>query len=154
MTAAIRIESLSPGQLGRILVQERQAYLGPVLDPQLATDLVAAGPAHAALAGDQVLAAAGVILEGFALPTAWAVLAGGLGRRFLVVHRAVLVFLERFGRPVQTGVEPDHGEGARWARLLGFAPVGPWTDWESSFGRSFERWVRHGGGAAWGLRRR
>lgn len=139
----MKIERLTAEHFKELSLQPRQAYLGPELRAELAGDLAEAGPAFAATVGGRVIAAGGLLRYGYALPVAWALLGSDIGHRFTILHRAVIEFLERSGT-VQTGIEPDHAEGHRWARMLGFAHVGPWTEWQSTYGREFDRWVRQG----------
>lgn len=141
----MRVEPLRPHHLERLRLQPRQAYLAVELSGELAADLAEHGPAFAALAGDRVIGAGGALVQGWPMPAVWALLSDESGRWLVSVSRAVLRFLTGLRRPVQTGIEPGHVEGERWARLLGFAPVGPWTDWQSAHGRTFQRWVRHPG---------
>jgi hypothetical protein len=126
------VRPMQPADLAFIRLQPEQRALAPQMSPATADHLLLAGLAFTAFdrTGWPIMAA-GLILSMGPPAIAWAVLAPEAGPHLLAIGRRVRVILEAAGT-VETGVDPSFAAGQRWARLLGFRPMGrPVDRWDS-----------------------
>lgn len=106
----------------RLQLQPGQAHI--VVNPDVMLPLEGE-LSFAALDEQRVLAVAGIteIWQGRA--QCWAMLAGGLGRHFVQIHRAVQRALDMSDyRRIETYVDSGFAEGHRWIKMLGFTHEG------------------------------
>jgi len=122
----IRVVRFRAEHLAALDLQPAQRSLREdVANPDYGRTLQDCEYAFSALAGDRVVACAGVqeIWTGRAM--AWALVGADSGTYFLAVHRAVSGFLAQAPwRRVEMVVENDFKAGHRWARMLGMTGEG------------------------------
>lgn len=89
--------------------------------PDALIDNLVANPALAVVDGHRVLAVGGIVREEPWRGVMWALMAEGIGARFVAVHRAALRLLRESGmRRVEMVVDPRQENGIRLALRLGF----------------------------------
>lgn len=121
----IEVVKFTPEHLDRLDEQEATAYLRPYLRPEHVQAL-AAGQSYTALAGERVVACAGVVEHWPGRGEAWAYLDRDCRRHFLAITNAVRRFLDVCPlRRVEAVVDVEFPAGHRWVRALGFALEAP-----------------------------
>jgi hypothetical protein len=118
----MRVEAFRPAHLDRLRLQPAQAHFGAELLKPGYADMLRQGSSFSAVAGDDVLACAGVseVWEGRAV--AWALVSEAAGRHMLGIHRATAGFLAQAAyRRIEATVDEGFEAAHRWLRLLGFS---------------------------------
>lgn len=116
----MRIEPLKKAHLDHINMQEAQKYVADWMTPEIAAQLQQQ-LSFAAVEGDEVLGCGGVIEMWEGRAVAWAMLAGNIGNRFLLIHRAVKKFFDTVDyRRIEATVDVGFNPGVRWVEMLGF----------------------------------
>lgn len=118
----IQIVQFEPRHLLFMEVQGAQIMVKPVLrDPAYAPSLKNGGPAFSAIADGRVYCCAGVLVQWAGRGIAWALLARGLGARFIPIHRAVKQFLHETPiQRIEATAELGFPEAHRWLLSLQF----------------------------------
>ena len=116
-----------PEHLQSLLLQPNQEFMRCFMDkPEYGNALAVPEKSFTALEGSRVLACAGLIPWWEGRAEAWALLAGGLKRDFVSIHRATLAYLNTCGfRRVEATVDADFAKAVRWMEMLGFTYEGP-----------------------------
>lgn len=121
----MEIVPFEPEHLRTLVLQEAQAWMGPMLKADYGLELKRGGPAFTALDGDQVIACAGVLRMWENRDQAWALLSADSGRRFVGIYRGIRRFLDMHDtRRVEATVDSEFAAGHRLMYLLGFQHEG------------------------------
>lgn len=116
----MQILPLRKWHLDAIQLQGPQNYVGDWMSTEVKLQL-ADSMAFAALDNGEVLGCSGVVPMWEGRGAAWAMFTGNIGNRFIIMHRAVLSFLEMCPiRRVEAAVDVDFEAGKRWMKQLGF----------------------------------
>ena len=120
----LRIERFRACHLRSLKVQAPQAYVSHLLTPEYGRSLE--GPhAFTGVYNGRVVVCAGVEYQWAGRGIAWALLSECSPVVFVLIHRAILRFLEGCDlRRIETSVDLGYGPGHRWAQLLGFEVEG------------------------------
>lgn len=114
-----------PTHAERIRVQPRQVAMMGYATPEHYRQL-AATPSFSVLDGDEVLMCGGAFEHWPGRAVCWALLSQSIGHRMTTCVRATRDFLaQHSAHRFEMDVERDHGEGHRFARLIGFAVETP-----------------------------
>ena len=110
-----------PEHLRSLVLQEAQAWMGPMLKADYGEYLLRGGPCFTALDGERVLACSGVLRMWDNRDQAWALMAQDAGRRFVKIFRGMSRFLDLHDtRRIEATVDCEFEEGHRLMRMLGF----------------------------------
>lgn len=97
------------------------AHAALLRDDHYLADLLAHGPAWAALDRDQVLGIGGAFDKGGGRAECWTWLCAGVGRRMLGIHRTAARFLDAVPfRRLEAYVHEKNWQAIRWACALHF----------------------------------
>lgn len=121
----MEIVPFHPDHLQELILQDAQAWMGPMLRPEYGDALVRGGPCFSAIAGGQVIACSGVLRMWENRDQAWALLASNSGRHFIGIYRGMRRFLDLHeARRVEATVDHNFSEGHRLMSMLGFQHEG------------------------------
>lgn len=133
-----------PGHLARLNLQPKQGGALKGLSGEQSEMMANCEIAWTAIDGEEVIACAGIMHLWEGRGHAWALLSGNIGRRMVLVHRAVKRAIEMSGyRRIEMDVDGDFPEAKNWARLLGFVDETPnGMPGYSPDGRLYHKFVR------------
>lgn len=121
----MNIVPFAPEHLRALVLQDAQAWMGPMLQHDYGESLRRGGPCFTAMDGDHVLACAGVLRMWENRDYAWALLAQDCGAHFVGIYRGIKRFLDLHDtRRVETAVDSKFAAGHRLMELLGFEREG------------------------------
>lgn len=121
----MNIVPFEPEHLRTLVLQDAQAWMGPMLQADYGESLKRSGPCFTALDGEQVLACAGVMRMWDNRDQAWALMGAESGRHFVAIYRGIRRFLDMHDtRRVEATVDSGFDAGHRLMRLLGFQREG------------------------------
>lgn len=119
------IVPFEPSHLRSLVLQEAQAWMGPMIGGDYGDSLVRGGPCFTALDDGRVLACAGVIRMWENRGQAWALMSADSGRHFVGIYRGIRRFLDMDEtRRVEATVDSNFDAGHRLMRMLGFEREG------------------------------
>jgi hypothetical protein len=115
-----------PDHLAALKIQTKQSGALDGLTSDQADMMAGCDIAWSAIDGEEVVACAGIMHMWEGRGHAWALLSGNIGRRMVIVHRAVMRAIKISGyRRIEMDVDGDFQEAKDWARLLGFVDETP-----------------------------
>lgn len=117
------LEPLRADHFATLRVQSAQRFGARALDtdPAYQAEMVKCEGSWAAVADGVTMGVGGMIDLGGGRAYAWTLIAAGIGRHFVALHRAVWRAL--LGAPyhrIEMHVDPAHDAAVRWAIMLGF----------------------------------
>lgn len=117
----MEIVPFQAAHLETLILQNAQAYFGPLLEDAACGAALEAYPSFSGMVGDTCVGCAGVIRMWGHYGKAWALLSPRAGKHFVAITRAVRGFLgaSDFTR-IEAAVDVGFDAGCRWAEMLGF----------------------------------
>lgn len=104
-----------------IALQEKQQYLGPFINDELAVSLEMDDWSWTGMIDGEVIGCSGVMPIWQGRGMAWAYLSDNAGQHFIKVHKAVGKFLDNcYLKRIEMTVDCRFDQAHRWARMLGF----------------------------------
>lgn len=118
----MHIVPFQPMHLRALVLQEAQAWMGPMLKDDYGKTLMKAGPAFTLAEADgSVIVCSGLVHMWENRAQAWALISADAGRYFVRIFRAMSSFLEiQDTRRIEATVDANFLQGHRLMRLLGF----------------------------------
>jgi hypothetical protein len=119
------IVPFEPAHLHTLVLQEAQAWMGPMLKDDYGDALKKSGPCFTATEGDEIIVCAGLVNMWENRSQAWALISQDAGRHFVRIFRAMRSFLDlQDTRRIEATVDAKFQQGHRLMRMLGFQHEG------------------------------
>lgn len=121
----MNIVPFAPEHLRALVLQDAQAWMGPMLQHDYGESLRRGGPCFTAMDGDEIIACAGVIQIWENRELAWALISARSGPYFTRIYRAIKRFLDMHNvRRIEATVDSNFAAGHRLMKMLNFEREG------------------------------